>query len=173
LLDHPLSLRSRPGRGSRFRVTLPLAPAAPAQPAPLQASVEADLPLPERVLLIDDEAIVAQGLSALMKTWGVDLLAAIDEPSAAAALEQAHRQQRPVAVILSDMRLGQGVDGLQVARRLQGQGDHRPALVMITGETAPDRLRALEQAGLPVLFKPVDPLLLRRTLIEVVQANGP
>jgi CheY-like chemotaxis protein len=118
------------------------------------------------VLLIDDEAIVTQGLMALMHTWGVELLAAADEGAAQEAMRQAAEEHRPVDVILSDVRLRHGVSGLDVARRLQAATAPPPALVMITGETSPEHLRTLEHTGLTVLFKPVDPQLLRHTLIE-------
>lgn len=39
---------------------------------------------------------------------------------------------------------------------------------MITGETAPDRLRALQNAGVPLMFKPVDPEHLRSALSQAM-----
>ncbi|MCB4362834.1 hybrid sensor histidine kinase/response regulator [Hydrogenophaga taeniospiralis] len=166
LLEHPVSLSSRPGRGTRFRLSLPLAPTGLPAATPPAAASPTEGELPRRVLLIDDEAIVTQGLMALMHTWGVELLAAADEGAAQEAMRQAAEEHRPVDVILSDMRLRHGVSGLDVARRLQVATAPPPALVMITGETSPEHLRTLEHTGLTVLFKPVDPQLLRHTLIE-------
>ena len=176
LLDHPITLRSRLGRGSRFVVRLALAQEAPSPATPVSASATEEPecgPLPARVLLLDDELIVARGLQALMRTWGVELLSAVDEASAHAALRQAVHEQRPVDVILCDMRLGQGVNGLEVAHRLLGAFDPAPPLVMITGETAAQRLRELEDSGLPVLFKPVDPRELRGVLAQVCAQKSP
>ncbi|MFP8780403.1 ATP-binding protein [Hydrogenophaga sp. RWCD_12] len=168
LLDHPVTLRSQPRKGSRFRVTVPKAPAMQVTASAAPVELVAASALPRRVLLIDDEAIVAQGLMALMKTWQVELLAAADEAEAQAAIDRARAHGHVIDVILSDVRLGQGVDGLSLARRLQSAMDPMPALLMITGETAPDRLRQLEGAGVPLLFKPVDPEHLRRALAQAV-----
>ncbi len=170
LLDHPVTLRSGLGRGSRFAVRLALAKDAPTQAAPVPGAALSETecgPLPARVLLLDDELIVARGLQALMGTWGVELLCAVDEASARTVLQQAAQEQRPVELILCDMRLGHGVNGLDVARRLLSTTEPAPPLVMITGETAPQRLRELEDSGLPVLFKPVDPQQLRSTLADL------
>jgi CheY-like chemotaxis protein len=63
-------------------------------------------------------------------------------------------RQHPLDVLLTDLRLQAGDDGLQV---LQGVRALQPGLraVLITGDTAPDRLRQAQSAGVPLLHKPV------------------
>ena len=63
-------------------------------------------------------------------------------------------RQHPLDVLLTDMRLQAGDDGLQVLQAVRAlQPGLRAAL--ITGETAPDRLRQAQGAGVPLLHKPV------------------
>jgi len=46
-------------------------------------------------------------------------------------------------------------------------GDTLPAL-LITGDTAPERLREAKASGIPLLHKPVSPSVLYRKLVEVL-----
>ncbi len=94
--------------------------------------------------------IFALNQSILTRSWGCEVATAgsIDE-----AVELA-RQSAP-DVVLSDYRLrGQhtGLEAIGALRQLLGQ--HLPAL-MITGDTAPDRLRETLGSGVPLLHKPV------------------
>lgn len=161
LLGHAIRLRSVPGRGTRFRLALPAATPPPPQslaPGPVHEPAEAPH-LPQRVLLIDDEADIAQATAALLAGWGVALTAVDGEAAAAAALSS----QRFDALIC-DFRLADGADGLLAAQRLRER--YAPGLpwLLVTGETAPERLQRVRDAGVPVLFKPVDPVQLRRAL---------
>ncbi|MNI89823.1 hypothetical protein D3C73_1472740 [compost metagenome] len=69
--------------------------------------------------------------------------------------------------MLTDLLLGDG-DGLDVLRGIQGLDNVRerpPAGLMVTGETKPERLHAVAQAGIPVLHKPVSPRVLREAIV--------
>lgn len=62
---------------------------------------------------------------------------------------------QPFRVLLLDYRLAHGADGLQVAQRLRQTFAPSPALLLVTGETAPERLREVQRLGILVLYKPV------------------
>ncbi|MGC4396885.1 hybrid sensor histidine kinase/response regulator [Hydrogenophaga crocea] len=164
LLEHPIALHSHPGRGTRFRIELPLAEAPPARaPLPLPAEPADQRALPQRVLLIDDEADIAQATGALLGGWGVQLTAVDGEARAAEALAT-----QAFDALICDFRLADGADGLQVAQRLRERYAPGLPLLLVTGETAPERLQRLRDAGLPVLYKPVDPLRLRQALADLM-----
>jgi signal transduction histidine kinase len=167
LLEHPLQLRSRPGQGTRFRLELPAAeaPRLAAAPEPVQPEPALMQRLPQHVLLIEDETDIAQATGALLDGWGIQLTAVDGEARAAEALTR----QRFDALIC-DFRLAEGADGLLVAQRLRERYAPRLPLLLVTGETAPDRLLRLRDAGVPVLYKPVDPAQLRRALGELIAA---
>ncbi|MBL0918750.1 MAG: response regulator [Hydrogenophaga sp.] len=169
LLGHPISLRSRVGRGSRFRLVLPAAEAPPPSAATPPPPEPAETPhLPRRVLLIDDEADIAHATVALLGGWGVSITAVDGETHADDALAQAGRTGEPFDALICDFRLADGADGLLAAQRLRER--HAPGLplLLITGETAPERLQRVRDAGVPVLYKPVDPAALRRALGALV-----
>ena len=178
LLDHPLQVHSRPGRGTHFRVVLPAA--APLAGAGLQGAemhrhrAAGAQALPGRVLLVDDEVEIREAMSELLRSWAIEVHAVADEADAEKALAQAEDQGRPFDLLVCDYRLAEGNDGLDAGLRLRqrsGTGTGMP-LLLVTGETAPERLQRVRASGVAVLFKPVDAGKLFRTLSELAPAGA-
>ncbi len=171
LLDCRIWLASTPGRGTRISLVL-----AAGAPSPnVQAHDVADLPLDVsglRVLVVDDEASILEGLRALLAEWGCDIRAAENEADALAALSD--WTQVPDLVI-SDLRLREGRSGVEVLRtiaRHYRQDPQHPgfARLLVTGETRPDRIGEIAASRIPVLFKPVSPQKLREAMLAAVFA---
>ncbi|NDP38622.1 MAG: response regulator [Rhodoferax sp.] len=161
-LGHPLSLNSKMQQGSVFRLVVPITTATvPLEPALPEQSNHARLNV--RVLLIDDEESVRAGMMHLLQDWGCvcEVAASIEE---ALALARIHAPE----VVISDYRLREqrtGVEAIQALRALLG--DALPAL-LITGDTAPDRLREALASGITLLHKPVPPSHLYRGLVTAL-----
>jgi signal transduction histidine kinase len=161
-LEHRLEFVSKPDRGSVFRLYLPISPEIIiANPAMTQSRTRV---LRASVLVIDDDEIVRNGMLQLLRDWGCECEAAesIEEALAIARL-------RPPDVVISDYRLrGQrtGVEAIAAVRELLGIS--LPAL-LITGDTAPERLREAQASGIPLLHKPVSPSKLYKKLVELQQ----
>ncbi len=148
-LGHTLSLDSKPGRGSWFRLTLPLATGACVDNAVVLNQHKEQL-RHVRVLVVDDDEAVRIGTLHLLRDWGCVAEAAetIEE-----ALELA--VQHAPDVVISDYRLRDqrtGLEAIAALRAVFGQG--LPAL-LITGDTASDRLREALSSNIPLLHKPV------------------
>ena len=116
VLGHPIALRSWPGRGSVFSVVAPrgaigVAPAA--EPGAPEPAVAADALSGLRVLAIDNEPRVLDGMRALLTKWGCRVAIALDLREARAAL--ATLDGRPDAIV-ADYHLDEG-DGLSRDRR--------------------------------------------------------
>jgi two-component system, sensor histidine kinase len=150
-MGHALSLKSTPGRGSVFRLALPLSLSSVPLVAPTVQSSPDGL-AGVRVLLIDDDEAVLSSMAQLLRAWGclVDTADSIEHALALAA-------RMPPDVVLSDYRLrGQQTGGQAIAALRALVGASLPAL-MITGDTAPDRLRETMSSGVPLLHKPLAP----------------
>ncbi|WP_198086545.1 hybrid sensor histidine kinase/response regulator [Variovorax sp. E3] len=186
LLGHPVQMHSRPGRGTHFRVVLPSI-AAPARVPPARQyaaamagssdrSGRAGLVLPGRVLLLDDELEIREAMTGLLRSHAIDAHAVVDEADAAAALQDARRQGRPFDLLLCDYRLADGADGLDAGLRLSrsgpDDGSAATPLLLVTGETSPERLQRVRESGVPVLFKPVVADALLQAMAEVSAARG-
>jgi signal transduction histidine kinase len=162
-LNHGLSLVSTPLRGSVFRLALPIAAAA----LPVKETVVArgdTGTLNARILVIDDDEAVRAAMLHLLRNWGCEC-EAVESIEEALAIARAH----PPDVIVSDYRLREqrtGAEAIAAVRALLG--NTLPAL-LITGDTAPERLREAQASGIPLLHKPVSPSQLYRGLMEVLK----
>jgi signal transduction histidine kinase len=167
LLGHPIELISRVGQGSRFSITVPLAQAQPqfAEP-PVAEPVAHDVSAGKLVVVIDDEALVLDSIGGLLSKWGCRVVAA---PSFDAALAKIDGGDRP-DLIISDYRLGDGQSGITtIARLREAFGATIPAF-LITGDTAPERLREARASGHHLLHKPVRPMRLRAMVSQLLQS---
>lgn len=161
LLGHPLALRSTLGKGSCFFISLPPAQhAAQCSDDAGQAGVEADLS-GLTVLVIDDDAIVATAVSALLRGWGCQVHCC---ESLEGALAIAAQNAVTPDLLLVDYRLRDEVTGDMVIAALHRRIGRALPAAIITGDTAPQRLRDATNAGYPLLHKPVRPETLRHTI---------
>ncbi len=170
LLNHPIELDSRVGRGSRFVIVVPAiaAPAHVAQPKEAPPAFIHAL-AGQHVLVIDDELLVRDSMSGLLQSWGCRVTAAGSEDAALAAV--ADPQQKP-DLIISDYRLLDGKTGFDAIDRIRTAcGAPIPAF-LISGDTAPERLREAQASGFRLLHKPVPPMKLRAMVSQILKQAG-
>jgi CheY-like chemotaxis protein/anti-sigma regulatory factor (Ser/Thr protein kinase) len=168
LLDHPVRLQSVPGRGSMFSVVVPRGDAAAARGEELVApALEHRFP-GLRVAVIDDEPSIRAGMSELLSRWGCIVTAAA---SGGELIERIGRGGTQVDVLICDYRLGSGATGLDaVAGVRRALGRDVPTL-LVTGDTAADRLREVHDSGYLLLHKPVAPAKLRQSIYHLLTSS--
>ncbi|WP_034488390.1 response regulator [Actinomadura oligospora] len=106
--------------------------------------------VPIRVLIADDHPVVRAGLRALLA--GEDDLEVVGE---AGTGEEAVRQAgllRP-DLVLMDLRLGEGIDGVEATRRVLALPDPPRVLVLTTYDSDADIARALDVGASGYLLK--------------------
>ena len=164
LLDHPIELASTPGRGSRFSITVPMAPAAElpkTEPPPPPAI---DVAQGKLVVVIDNDARVLEGMGGLLRNWGCCVVTAATPEAALTVVSRIGRETRP-DLIISDYHLNDGQSGISAIAKLREAYGAVPAFVM-SGDTAPERLREARASGLHLPHKPVQPMKLRAMLSQ-------
>jgi DNA-binding NarL/FixJ family response regulator len=105
-----------------------------------------------RVLLCDDHAVVRAGLRALLSsTDGMEVVGEADSGERALAMAEALRPD----VVLMDLQLGTGMDGVEATRRLTSSGaEEAPRVLVLTMfDTDADIARAVAAGATGYLLK--------------------
>ena len=161
LLDLSIGVDSAPGKGSCFSVVVPLGDRARVMSEAAPADFVADELAGLAALIVDDDAGVREGMATLLEQWKCRVLLAGTEEE---AVDVVRRQASVPEAIIVDYRLRDERTGVEAIERLRREfGADIPALV-ITGDTAPQRLRDVKAAGHQLLHKPVRPAMLRTFL---------
>ncbi len=166
LLDHEVRFQSHPGEGTRFEVIVPLGKKM--MPAPRIPSMDQLTLNLQKVLVIDDDATILLGMKALLESWNL-------KPILARSIEDAlrvcqNRQLRP-DLIISDLRLENGVTGIQAIRRMHSHFASNIPSILITGDTSPDRIQMAYESPYPLLHKPIKPAQLRSVCTSVLELS--
>jgi Na+/proline symporter/signal transduction histidine kinase/CheY-like chemotaxis protein len=159
VLEHPLQVRSWPGRGSVFSVTVPIADEAPA-PAVAAPALNGRPLANTRVLCIDNEDSILIGMSSLLSRWGCEVWTARNREQCAALLEEGMRPQ----LALVDFHLDDGQTGTELMAWLRTRlGEPLPGVV-ISADARAEVVAQVHAAGLDYLAKPIKPAALRALL---------
>ncbi|KMY67862.1 hypothetical protein AAU61_08350 [Desulfocarbo indianensis] len=165
-LGGDITAYSQPNRGATINLRLPLCEASPGQAAKNRAQV-IDRGL--EVLLVEDEALVAMGLTATLEDAGLKV-------SLASRLSEAyaHLEHGSPDILLCDLGLPDGT-GWDVASRFgelaQSRGRETPPVILLTGWAAESVWERPPQGATPVfaiLHKPVDRALLLDTVSKAL-----
>jgi two-component system, sensor histidine kinase len=168
LLGHPIDVKSRIRRGSKFTVRVPVASNV--------VGGNADIGLPQldesllvgaTILVIDDEVNVLEAIELVLKQWGCDVLTA---ESQSQAVEKLRQQDRAPDVILSDYRLRDGETGIAAIQAIHRDWGVTPA-ALITGDTARDRLKEATESSYELLHKPLNPFHLKASMCRMLAAT--
>ena len=157
LMDLSLQVLSRPGRGTVFKLLVPCAqqpcPVA-TQTAPSMARLQPSL-VGLKVLIVDDEENVRTSTADALRLYGIQVEVADDLHHARdIALRLEHGGQRLDALI-TDFRLRNGENGVGLVTALRAELGRPLAALLVTGDTAPERVLQARKSGIRALYKPV------------------
>ncbi len=123
-----------------------------------------------RVLVVEDDSAIAQGLSILLDDWGyavAGIAASGERALALAALD-------PPDLVLMDVGLDGDMDGIETATALRSE--HNAPILFLTAQCDPATLARLAATGSHgVLHKPVEPTQLRHAVDRIARrrVNSP
>ena len=163
-LDHPVVVRSTPGRGSMFSVEVPIAAAAAAgreeTPRPRGITVLENV----LVLCVDNQVNTLEGMAQLLETWGCRVASATGTAEAVQVMEEIGSAPD---LVLADYHLDEGDTGMLTVAAVRERWGEVPCAIITAdhGEVVRDQAR---DAGLPLLRKPVKPAALRAMMSQLV-----
>ncbi|MCC9067821.1 response regulator [Arthrobacter cryoconiti] len=116
-----------------------------------------------RILLVDDHPVVRAGLRAMLTGFeGFTVVA--EAPEGGAALEAIERLQtlgEPLDVVLMDLQMGAGMDGVSATRAIKALPKGPPVLILTTYDTDADILAAVEAGASGYMLKDAPPEQIR------------
>lgn len=168
-LGHPVQVHSVPGKGSCFRIAVPLLasrlPTTSTQPTDVSACESATASSGLQLLCVDDDNTNLAALEVLLTQWQLGDVACVD--SVRTALEFS----RPIDILIADYQLGETIDGLELCCRLKLRWPQMRAVLVSAAPdpTLPPRAKA---AGVLFLAKPIKAAALRAAL-NSLKLQGP
>ncbi|MDF1631068.1 PAS-domain containing protein [Mycoplana sp. MJR14] len=165
VLGHPVDLQSTPGRGTSFKVGVAIDTSAAGRkgsaPGPAAPAVKPMRGL--KVLCIDNEPKILEGMRLLLSGWGCEVVTADSIAAVTALLEEA----RPAFHgVIADYHLGDGT-GIEAIDRVRAAlGAELPSLLVTADRSAEVRALA-EGKDIVVQNKPVRPASMRAWLTRL------
>lgn len=160
LLKYRVEVASTPGKGSCFTVRIdgPTLDRVAVLPPPGSGGLTGVDGTVGLALVIDDDPLVREGLTLLIEQCGWRVLACDGGAAAVRALTIARRSPD---LVIADLRLEAGESGLDAigaverAVRTILKNPRLPLCVVLTGDTAPERITDAKASGHRILHKPI------------------
>ncbi len=162
LLEAPIGLRSRPGHGSVFWISLPLEQPSEAHPVAAAPGDAAEAParLSGMVLVIDSDPLVRAGMETAITGWGAQVMLAASRDEAIARVCDGGSEPDIAICNLHLLGVPSGIDLACELRHLYP----RTGILMVGADISEDAQAAARAAGFPLLKQPVAPGRLRAAL---------
>ncbi len=159
-LGHPISLRSVPGRGSIFAISVPLVEGLTQtvhKPASMQHP-DADLDLNMIAAVVENDPDVCFAMTAMLESWGISVIPAA---STEGLLQAVSDIGVPPDIILADYHLDGSDTGLEAISIVRNAAGHNIPAILVTADRGNELKRRARMAQVGVLAKPVEPHRLR------------
>ncbi|MGE0240793.1 MAG: hybrid sensor histidine kinase/response regulator [Parvibaculaceae bacterium] len=158
LLEHPIGVRSAPGRGSVFAIEVPAGNVwhSDIGEPEISESIGGEF-AGVAVLLIEDDEALRIATTELLERWGIVVHAIHDEAQARALFA---RDALNPKLIIADYSL-RDQHGTDVVRNVSSLLGRRIPSIIVTADTDPLLIQRIKAEGFPVLIKPVNPPRLR------------
>ena len=165
VLGHNLTLRSWPGAGSVFAITLNLA-TRPVATTQVAAPTQRDSQLEGiRVLCIDNESDILIAMHSLLGRWGCEVVCAQSLAQAEDLIAGGFLPQ----LVLSDYHLDDGKTGLQALHMLRLAHGNEIGGIIISADRKSELQAQIREHGYGYISKPVKPLKLRALMNSILR----
>lgn len=162
LLRHPLHLQSASGRGSMFQIALPVAAHAQIQTDPEPHKVTSRT---ATIAVVEDDPEILAALQSILRVWGFRVIADVEVDRVTALVGPNNMPD----LVIADYRLTADMRGDEAIRRIQKKAGRAVPGIILTGDTAPERLNEAAASGFRLLHKPIDPEALRTQISKILE----
>jgi signal transduction histidine kinase len=163
LLGLPVQVKSIAGKGSVFSIEIPwgdIAKVIEDKPQ-LSASLLQKQLAGQLVVVIDNDEVVLDAMAGLLQSWGAQVVVAVAAENALA--EIIDRDQRP-DLIIADYHLDGEVKGTDAIREIAAEFEGPIPALVLTSDRSAELREILQNKGLTILHKPIQPARLRSAL---------
>ena len=160
-----VTIASEPGRGTTVIIYLPLTRSEPRAAAPPALPATPTI-VARRILLVEDEAAVRTTVRRQLETLGHTVQVAATAAEALPILQGAGAPD----VLLTDVVLGTGMNGIDLADATRGLYPDLPVIFMSGFTAVPEAQQRIRETGAPLLSKPSTISQLERALNDVLDA---
>lgn len=162
LLGTNIRTRSTPGKGSTFSLELPRGEAGAATQASSPEMPAKYLNFSEYlVIAVDDNTQVLRSMVRMLQSWECNVVAATGVEEALTTIIDEDLKPH---LLLADYHLADGADGISAINTINAELETPAPAIMISSDNSSDLRTQLDQLGIPLLTKPVEPARLRAVM---------
>lgn len=172
VLNHPIKVTSRLGRGSMFSVSVPIVHSPSPESLPNPAIVSdaiSDRLNGAKIWLIDNDIAICNAMADLLGGWGCELVTAT---SLEALSECVDISTYPVDLLIVDYHLDNDELGIDAAEAVVSTRDDDLTVLMITANYSKDVNEEIRDRGYLLMNKPVKPLKLKTLLAHLISQKA-
>ena len=167
VLDHPITVRSKVGKGSIFSVTVPreIQHSFTPKATNIEPSASFGHELEGSLFwLIDNDEAICLAMRLLLENWGAEVVTArsLDQ-----LLERVDIQRSAPDVLICDYHLDDGETGIGAAAAILPRLETQVPVLMITANYSKELNSEVRELGYHLMNKPVKPLRLKTLLTHL------
>jgi len=117
------------------------------------------------ILVVDDEQAIRDGMSMMIQSWQCTPLIASSQLE---ALTLIHEHDDSIDLIISDFRLRENENGVDVIGAIREELNHDAPAIVLTGDTAVERIELAQAANVVLMHKPIEAEALREQIASLI-----
>jgi two-component system CheB/CheR fusion protein len=168
LLQHPLAVRSWPGKGSVFSVEVPVTSVTPIEAS--KVAQHAGAIRTGTILVIEDDALVRETLEQMLTGEGHHVTVA---SSGEVGLDIAARDGLRLDLLISDYNLPGQLDGAETASALRSALGWEVPAIILSGDVRSEKQRKIKDSRCVGVTKPVKARELSRLIQQLLTSPQP
>jgi len=169
-LGHQLEMRSVEGKGTRFRILLPMSVKPDRNTRLKRAAIRSNASrlVGANVLLVENDPAVTFAAMTLFESWGCNTRIAKNSAEVFSVLK--NNSWTP-DIIVADLHLDHGELGTKAVENARSQLEHHVPALIVTADPSLDLEKSLKKQGMEMMNKPLRPANLRALMSHIINPD--